>query len=173
MNRQLIAPSHIPQTARMESTSTSGNIQLSKDTAELLVAAGKSEWIKPRESLVNAKGKGALQTYWLRVSVARKDETASVASGSQNDVDREDAKMGTGSDDKLERLMSWNIESLLDLIRQILARKQQTHATPTVGYTVPLDISDQGRIPLDEVKEIIHLPEFDHKSRFGVDHFRN
>jgi Adenylate and Guanylate cyclase catalytic domain len=51
--------------SRMESTGEKDRIQLSKATADLLVAAGKSSWIKPREDLVHAKGKGFVQTYWL------------------------------------------------------------------------------------------------------------
>ena len=153
----------------MESTSKRGHIQLSKDTAELLVAAGKSDWIKPRESLVNAKGKGELETFWLRATVARKDDATSVASGSQVDEEPEYIKMGKGSEDKLERLISWNTESLLGLLRQILAHQHQSCVTPANGYTTPVGISDQGRTPLDEVKEIIQLPEFNHMSSFGLD----
>ena len=153
----------------MESTSKRGHIQLSKDTAELLVAAGKSDWIKPRESLVNAKGKGTLETYWLRATLARKDDATSVASASQIVHDEpEYVKLGTGSEDKLERLISWNTESLLGLIRQILAH-QKACVTSVNGYKTPINISDQGRAPLNEVKEIIQLPEVDQRSSFTVD----
>lgn len=55
--------------ARMESTGVPGRIQVSQATADLLVVAGKGEWIKAREGLVNAKGKGEMQTYWLHDSV--------------------------------------------------------------------------------------------------------
>lgn len=40
----------------MESTGARGKIQVSKETAELLVAAGKSRWIQPRENKIEAKG---------------------------------------------------------------------------------------------------------------------
>ena len=36
-------------------------------TAELLIAGGKSHWIKAREDIVTAKGKGQLQTYWVAI----------------------------------------------------------------------------------------------------------
>jgi hypothetical protein len=39
---------------------------LSKETAELLIAAGKSHWVMLRQDVVEAKGKGRLQTYWLK-----------------------------------------------------------------------------------------------------------
>ena len=31
----------------------------------MIIAADKESWIKPREEIVHAKGKGTLQTYWL------------------------------------------------------------------------------------------------------------
>ena len=51
--------------ARMESNSAAGRIQLSEDTAKLLKEAGKSAWLRPREDVVMAKGKGAMKTVSL------------------------------------------------------------------------------------------------------------
>jgi hypothetical protein len=42
----------------MESTGVRGKIQISSDCRELLKAAGKELWTKPREEKVIAKGKG-------------------------------------------------------------------------------------------------------------------
>ena len=51
--------------SRMQSTINEGNqIQLSESTAKLLVAAGKTSWIRPREDFVKVKGKGVVRTYW-------------------------------------------------------------------------------------------------------------
>jgi class 3 adenylate cyclase len=41
-------------TARIESTGASGAIQVSQETANLLIAAGKSHWVKPRGEKVKA-----------------------------------------------------------------------------------------------------------------------
>jgi class 3 adenylate cyclase len=49
--------------ARMESTGIKKKIQISQETAELIIASGKSQWFKPREVIVFAKGKGDLKTY--------------------------------------------------------------------------------------------------------------
>lgn len=51
--------------SRMESTGQRNRIQASQATADLLILAGKNNWIQPREELVNAKGKGQVQTYWI------------------------------------------------------------------------------------------------------------
>lgn len=55
--------------ARMESTSVRNRIQLSESTAKLLIEAGKESWIVKREGEVAAKGKGMMQTWWLKCKV--------------------------------------------------------------------------------------------------------
>ena len=42
----------------MESTGKPDHIQCSQATADLLIAAGKTHWVTPRDHLVVAKGKG-------------------------------------------------------------------------------------------------------------------
>jgi hypothetical protein len=44
--------------ARMEHNGERGKIQVSQETADLLIAAGKSHWIRAREDKIIAKGKG-------------------------------------------------------------------------------------------------------------------
>jgi hypothetical protein len=51
--------------ARMESTGLKQKIQISKETANRLIACGKSSWVVPRENTIMVKGKGEMQTYWL------------------------------------------------------------------------------------------------------------
>lgn len=53
--------------ARIESTGEPNRVHLSRETAELLEAAGKGDWLIPREKSVSAKGKGELTTFWLQV----------------------------------------------------------------------------------------------------------
>lgn len=52
--------------SRMESTSKKNFIQVSQETAKLLMRSKKGHWLKEREDVVKAKGKGELQTYWLK-----------------------------------------------------------------------------------------------------------
>jgi Adenylate and Guanylate cyclase catalytic domain len=51
--------------SRMESTGEPNRIQVSALTADLLKVAGKMYWVRPREELVHAKGKGNIQTFWI------------------------------------------------------------------------------------------------------------
>jgi hypothetical protein len=48
----------------MESTGLPGKIQLSANTAELIIRDGKSQWLTKRDTTITAKGKGEMQTYW-------------------------------------------------------------------------------------------------------------
>jgi len=57
--------------ARMESTGLRNRIQLSQATADLLKKVGKDSWMVKRSEEVHAKGKGLMQTYWLKCSVSR------------------------------------------------------------------------------------------------------
>ena len=49
----------------MESTGVKGKIQVSESTAALLRRANKSHWLKARKDLVEVKGKGTMQTFFL------------------------------------------------------------------------------------------------------------
>lgn len=62
--------------SRMESTGEKNMIQVSKSTADLLTAAGKGHWLKPREEPVSAKGKGSISTYWLQPNRRRSSSSA-------------------------------------------------------------------------------------------------
>jgi len=50
----------------LESTGLKGRIQVSEATADELRQKGKEGWLTPREEKVVAKGKGEMQTYWVR-----------------------------------------------------------------------------------------------------------
>jgi class 3 adenylate cyclase len=51
--------------SRMESTGERNKLQVSQATADQLMEAGKAYWVKQRDKLVAAKGKGEVQTYWI------------------------------------------------------------------------------------------------------------
>jgi class 3 adenylate cyclase len=57
--------------SRMESTGITGRIQASQSTADLLTAGGMAHWVTPRDTLVEAKGKGSMQTYWIEADAIR------------------------------------------------------------------------------------------------------
>lgn len=50
----------------MESTGREHCIHVSQETAAILTSLGKGYWVHPREDKIHAKGKGELQTYWIK-----------------------------------------------------------------------------------------------------------
>ena len=63
----------------MESTGRRNKIQVSEEVAKLLIEADKRHWIEPRRDRVVVKGKGEMQTYWLK---AREDMNHRISAGS-------------------------------------------------------------------------------------------
>jgi hypothetical protein len=98
--------------SRMQSTGQSNRIQLSEQTANLLIEAGKSAWIQPRSDLINVKGKGIVQTYWVvhnggdDMSVVSRNSEISSVMGSCTDPNTWDESKGaddSAGDDDMSR----------------------------------------------------------------------
>lgn len=159
----------------MESNGQKSRIHLSQETADLLIAAGKSVWVTARSDKIIAKGKGEMQTYWLEAT----DKLESGSSGSgPPDTAKESAADDTGNvtaaiaektgidPGKTERLIDWNVEVLLRLLKHVVGRRRSQGVESTYGS----DGDDltlkpaRGQTVLDEVKEIITLPKFDSAS---------
>ena len=146
--------------ARIESTGRRNRIHMSKETADLLTAAGKSHWVKARQDIVMAKGKGQMQTFWLHIKDDVSNAHLSTAADSANDTFLD------STDNKTIRLIDWQVDVLSRFLKQILARRtaeKQVHPNaPNDSLDKNLEWTQQpGKICLDEVKEIIWLPEFD------------
>ena len=188
----------INTTARIEQTSLPGRIQISKETADLLAQAGKESWTSKRAEIVEAKGKGMVQTYWLThpeagsTSQWTKDAaTPALVSPDMDSFKESSRNILPENDPKVQRLVSlcedtfklrehatsqrlfssfhfqidWNVECLLRLVKQIVAKRNacsQTSSSHNYSSTGPSDNKLQkGETFLDEVKEIIELPQFD------------
>lgn len=141
----------------MESTGKRGMIQLSQETADLLKEAGKEHWLVAREDLVEAKGKGSLQTYWLQCSKNTDTESAahSKSTGSVGppissmagkcDVEEGEDKSAALSfvsksgervallpgelSDKVVRLVNWNVDILMAMLQEVEANRLSAGVT--------------------------------------------
>lgn len=67
--------------ARIEASGHKNKIHLSSETARFLINAGKEEWVNARDTLVTAKGKGQLQTYWLTTNQKSSSSATSTSQG--------------------------------------------------------------------------------------------
>jgi len=172
--------------SRMESTGIKRKIQISQETAELIVAANHPNWVKPRNDIVVAKGKGEMQTYWLlpqrelTVSVDTSTDRGSDDSENLDGMiwmkspknDDEPSINGDGAlkpsvpalDDKIQRLVDYTSDILLQILKKIVV-KRGAKAMPSPAMERQIaeleeTIGKEG-ICLDEVEEIIELPSFD------------
>jgi hypothetical protein len=145
--------------SRMESTGIKGKVQVSKETAELLIAAGKKDWLLPREDIVVAKGKGEMRTFWLEIgrsqaSTSNSSESDGCLSPQPQQV-LKDVFNDPEQTTKTSRLIMWNVEVLLNLLKQIEASRSFNDVD---NFTF-LDSSEPiNKLVLDEVQEIIAIP---------------
>jgi hypothetical protein len=129
--------------ARMESSGERNRAQVSQTTADLLRQAGLSTMIIPRSSKIFVKGKGEMQTYWVKRKLGSKKPKASIPGDEMSTVD-ETAKTEDHSDSpegeeedgldfdldgleemtKKERLVEWNVAVLTSLLQQIIASRE-------------------------------------------------
>lgn len=128
----------------MESSGKGKHIQVSQSTADLLLEAGKENWISAREELVSAKGKGEIQTYWV---MATKQVNASRNGDLAND------------DDQLNRLIDWQTDILARLLEQVVAYRGGKNASKFLAD--PDSVLQKGECVLDEVAEVLVLPKFE------------
>ena len=173
--------------SRMESTGLRNRIQVSESTAQLLIEAGKQNWIQPREDVVHAKGKGAVQTYWVLtrrqnssvdcVAEARPrfiqsnlhDSTSdleSVGSGNASVWGDEENPDESGGPFEMpsvmlggntDRLIDWQVDLLLRIIKQIIAGRDA--CAPILE--APGEVIETSSAVFEEVSECIELPKFD------------
>jgi hypothetical protein len=87
---------------------------LSAETANLLVAAGKGHWLEKRKEKVVAKGKGEMETFWLKSAISGESDTHDEKTSSAGDsdvVEKLDGFQAAFRTDasKLNRLIRFNV----------------------------------------------------------------
>jgi Adenylate and Guanylate cyclase catalytic domain len=166
----------------MESTGKRERVHLSEQTALQLIQDGREDWVVRREDAVEAKGKGKMVTFWLKL-VGDRNPVESVAGGSDagcenmisgraSDTASEwnvemPASQSSDSEQRNERLAHWNSELLLELLQRVVSRRvalQGSAAAVAPASQQHLNsmahaIGD-GTIVVEEVAEVIDMPEF-------------
>ena len=162
--RRIILGDTMNTAARIESTGEPGKIHVSQETANLLTQAGKGSWLIKRDETVIAKGKGEIATYFVSPRAVRhQGSSMKPEMGSETSESSVGELDNQNSDERTERLIHWNVTSLMNLIKQVVARRNAVNVTDgertANQVATPLDLNFS-TYPLDEVKEIISLPEF-------------
>jgi hypothetical protein len=172
----------------MESTGTKNKIHLSSETAHRLIKAGRQHWVVKREELTHVKGKGDVQTYWLHLGASSLSQTStSQASGDDSTpvVDQPqpltspraprrpqlraswvgtnlDGVLGvTEMNESLERLVKWNVDVLIPLLKNVVAYRIASGTSATsAAFSGELHSTNSGGKVLDDVQLFINLPKF-------------
>jgi hypothetical protein len=152
----------------MESTGVPNKIQVSQETADLLIAAGKQDWLTQREDLVSVKGKGELVTFFLNNKTS--SDTGSTVDSSRDVTSQ---VLGCNEADAVHRITEWTAEVMAGLLKEIVACRQVggAHQNPqTTLAFLERDLSLQrqdGKVTvIDGFQEIIELPNYrDHFCR--------
>jgi hypothetical protein len=120
----------------MESTGSRGRIHISESTADLISAAGKAHWIKPREDLVQAKGKGAMQTYWLNPGKGQRGSSVASSEGGAPVDSARKSRSPVKDSAKEERLVQWMVELLTENMKKIVSDHRAVNSRTTI-YSLP------------------------------------
>ena len=136
-------------------------IQVSQKTANLIIAAGKEKWVTAREELVNAKGKGQLQTYWLERKNSRSASVVSSDSSDSGDrVSILDQSLHAGSNtSKIQRLIEWNVTIFQELLEELVAHRHSTIGISSKRKVIE-SVTKKAMYVRDEVVETILMPDY-------------
>jgi hypothetical protein len=168
----------------MEHTGAKNRIQVSQATADLLLKAGKGQWVRPRTDKVDAKGKGLMQTHWLDIQAGGSKRSSEGETNSENSTSHIEnnlvaggSKSNTEENDKVndrkQRLVDWNVDVLYKALKQVVARREAINEQPdSLLHMEKLEQSklrlDQSKndavVPLDEIVECISLPNYNVKA---------
>lgn len=157
----------------MESTGLPNKIHISKETADLLIEAGKGRWLSARLDKVYAKGKGELQTFWLgsggsssvdgSMHESRMDELSEGHSGEMV-VEQTEESVVSGFSDKMHRLVKWNTDLLVRSLQIVIAHRVDVGTmADSIDEMRALENASRtdarnGQHVCEEVVEVINLP---------------
>ena len=158
--------------ARVENSGARNRIHISSETAEEIEKHGRPSWLVKRDTLVQAKGKGEMQTYWLDFSGASK-RAAAASSNAGTDDDSTSGKDDGASvisatntrasvttsarlysrmeqiakkveDKKIQRLVGWNVDVLKKQLRLILAMRDPARIPKSIATLYDGEADDDG-----------------------------
>ncbi|CAB9514931.1 Receptor-type guanylate cyclase gcy [Seminavis robusta] len=151
----------------MLSTGLGDHIQLSEATANELTKIGKKRWITERDRKLVTEEKGEIQTFFLTRGSLDGDYSTRECGSSFGGSDDEDELLDVSAlSDSKQRWIQWNVETFKEMLKDIVARRGLPGGLPGFsGMEAPdFDLRKKGDMPLDEVVEIIELPDFDKKA---------
>eukprot|EP00934_Nitzschia_sp_Nitz4_P002739 Nitzschia sp. Nitz4//scaffold111_size72815//56756//60609//NITZ4_005798-RA/size72815-snap-gene-0.111-mRNA-1//-1//CDS//3329533204//2729//frame0 len=150
--------------ARLENSGKPGQIHASQSTVNLLLEAGKSQWVRTREEKVSLKGKGDLQTFWVAPHSMLSDSRSTTSSGSDvSSLTELQPNAGT-----VKRFIDWNVEVIYLHLEKLATYRRHLKDTRSFSCTSELvqmeetivQGKDNGTLVVDEISEQLTLAEF-------------
>jgi len=157
--------------SRMESTGMANRIQASQATADLIAASNKVHWLKKREEKVQAKGKGEVQTYWVKAKTAS-NSTSSIADSRRSHTSRTadvsslflepESIRNVANDQRIRKsLVDWQIDLMARLLKQIAHHRRSKWFRSSSKRA--LNSINDGLSPHESIIKSIKMPAFDPK----------
>jgi 3'5'-cyclic nucleotide phosphodiesterase len=116
----------------------------------------RQNWVTPREDKIVAKGKGKMQTYWLEIDKRRKSaKGAAIIRGAVDASEPEPEHQFSG--EKLERMIDLNVDMLLRMLEQIVARRKESGMLSNSFSHANDDEVVTAGCRLEEVQDIISM----------------
>ena len=141
----------------MLSHSKKTQIHVSETTAALLIKAGKGKWLQECEDRLSTPERGELTTHYLVRGLGKK--------GRRNSNDDESVDPSCDSGDDIEdgklRWIEFNVGVFEKLLKQLVNSGVSSGA---VGHVDSIKLSETADMPLEEVKEIIEMVDFDKRT---------
>jgi Adenylate and Guanylate cyclase catalytic domain len=132
--------------SRMESNGIPNKIHISPEVARVLDESGKGHWITLRDTLVQAKGKGAIQTYWVEPGGKGSSTETTTSEVNGNCLDE-------------TSLIDWTTDILCSLTKQAMFHYQSRDIADEP--TIEIRATKGFGTVLDEVEEVIEIPPYD------------
>lgn len=144
--------------SRIENSGKPNQIHCSQEFADLLTNAGKRHWLEKREDTVVAKGKGALQTFWLTFGRGAVDDATTLSFDNTttiNEVSAIHPKLSL----KTERLIEWNATVLLQKLRALVQQRNEGEPESCHTFVTP-EAEKQTTLFVTEIAHRYHQNPF-------------
>lgn len=146
-----------------EATGKPHRIHASKEFVDCLQAQGYGDWFRPRDGVVNIKGRGEFQTFWVEPPnldiLANATDESSLCGDLIDENCTGAEQLGRSKQEKVDRMISWNVQLLLSLLKKVVAARRASNSAET-EWLERSNARTEEMLVIDELKHIIDFSDF-------------
>lgn len=155
----------VDMATRIEAAGSPFRIHCTKAFAEQLEREGRGSWVEVREELTIVRGKGAMETFFVKPGRARDDDSHAFSANSDDDnLDRlTSALSSTGVAGDIDRLIEWNVHVLFSLLQNWVCSRTIDVKQDAEGVAkAEREILErpEGCIVIQEFSLVLQMPSF-------------